>query len=172
MNVVTNHEAIVSNFLLLQACCADGFLADLATQDLSSDVVLASKHQLHLVKDEIDLLYVLQRAIGLNLDLLNDLCRLVDLTISLIHLNQLFSSLRVLTFQENLTFGGRAQSIEHGEFFLTRWKLVLKRVLAKLDHISCSFLRLSSSLAENNEPFSQFSIVLLVESCLKLYNQN
>ena len=54
--MVANHKAIVSNLLLLEAYCADCFLADLATQYLSSDVVLASKHQLHLVKDKVNLL--------------------------------------------------------------------------------------------------------------------
>lgn len=59
MDKVPDEEAIVSDFLLFKAFLTDGLLADLATQDLGADEVLAGQSQLHLIQDEVYLLLVL-----------------------------------------------------------------------------------------------------------------
>ena len=105
VNEVAHHEAVILNFQILKASLAQATLRDLATQNLRADVVLARKHQLHLVKDKSDLLFVLKRAIRLNLDFLDNLGSLINFTIGLVHLDQVSSSLRVLALEEDFTIG-------------------------------------------------------------------
>jgi len=116
---IAYHKAKVGNLLLLQTFLTNGSLADLTAEDLSANVVLACQSQLHLIKNEVDLLFVLKRPIGLNLDLLNDLGSIIDLAISLIHLDELFRSLGVFALEENFSLGGCPQSVKHVEALLT-----------------------------------------------------
>jgi len=60
VNLVADHHLIVGDFLLLESLLTDSFLADLAAQDLCSDVVLAGENEFHLVEDEVDLFLVLK----------------------------------------------------------------------------------------------------------------
>ena len=140
MDLVAHHEAEVGDFLLLQSLLVDRSLADLATQDLRADVVLASQTQLHLVQNEVDFLLVLEGAVGLDGDFLNDLGSLVNFAVSLIHLDQLLGSLRVLPLQEDFALSGRPQHFQHRESLLARGQLVLEGLHAQLDHVGGGFL--------------------------------
>ena len=168
VHIVLDHESEVGDLLLLEALLADGSLANLTTQDLCSNIVLTSQNQLHLVKDEIDLFNVLERTIGLNLNLLDDLRGIINLTICLVHLDKFHRGLRVLSFEENLALSGGTKGVQHGEAVLSSGQFVLKRRHAELNHISSRFLGLSSTLAECNEPLTKLGMLTLIEGCLKL----
>lgn len=82
MNVVSHHEGVVLDLLSLEALLVDMLLGDLTGEDLATDEVATAEDQLHLIQDEVYFLHCLQRAISLNLDLLNHLCGIVMLSIS------------------------------------------------------------------------------------------
>ena len=169
MDVVANHEAVVLDLQVFEALLADTTFGNLATQDLSSNVVLARQNQLHLVQNERDLLPVFQRAVRLDLNLLNDLRSLIDLAIGLVHFNELASRLRVLAFQENFSISRLSQRTQHEEALFARGQLTHEGVHAERDHISGGFLSLRPALHEDQEPFAHMHVILLIKGCLQLH---
>ena len=115
MDIVADHETIVSDLLSFQTFLTDGSLANLSAENLSTNVVLTREHKLHLIENKVNLLLVLEGAVSLNGDLLDDLGSFIDFSISFVHLNELFGGLGVFAFEENFSLSRCAQSIQHGE---------------------------------------------------------
>lgn len=118
MDVEAHHEAVVLDFEVFETLLADTALGDLTTENLRANIVLARKHKLHLVKDKRNLLLVLQRAVSLDLDLLNDLGSLINLAIGLVHFNELARGLCILALHKDLAISRSSQRAEHKESLL------------------------------------------------------
>ena len=81
MNEVLEQERVELNLLSLQSLLTDMLLGDLSTEDLHSHEVSPDEHEFHLVENEFNLFLGLERAVSLDLNLLNDLGCLVNLAI-------------------------------------------------------------------------------------------
>jgi len=79
---------------------------------LATHKVLSQENKLHLVEDEVNLFFVLEGAISLNLDFLDDLSGLINLAISFVHLNHLSGALRVLALEEHFSIAGLSEGGE------------------------------------------------------------
>ena len=169
MNIVLDHEVIVVNLLLLKALLTDRFFADFAAKDLKSNIILSHENKFHLVKDEIDLLFILKRAICLDLNFLNYLCRLVDLAILFQHLNKHHSALGVLALSIHLAFAGLPQRLKCREFLLTTRHILKESFLHQSHHICHSSLCLSTPLDQLDQELSHSCKVALIKSLLNLY---
>ena len=81
MNEVLEQERVELNLLSLQSLLTDMLLGDLSAEDLHSHEVSPDEHEFHLVENEFNLFFGLERAVSLDLNLLNDLGCLVNLAI-------------------------------------------------------------------------------------------
>ena len=105
MDVILNHELEVPDFFSFEASFTDSLIADLFTENVTADEIIAKENQLHLIKDEINFLFVFKTAICLNLNLLNDFDCLLYFAIGLVHLNELSGSCGIFTLNKHLAFG-------------------------------------------------------------------
>ena len=112
MNEVVNHILVVQYFSSLQSTLAYLLGVNFLAQDLYSYVVLSLEHELHLVQNEVHLIFVFYTAIGFNLDFLDHLAGFVQLAVLLVHFYNSLCAACVLTFSEHATFSGLANSAE------------------------------------------------------------
>ena len=147
---VAHHVAVKFNLLFFKALRTDSLLADLAAQNLAADEVLSTQHELHLVEDETDLLFGLQRAVGLDLDLLDDLGGLVNLAVLFEHLYGHASALRILALSKHLSITCLSEGCKEVHSLFASRHLFKKGVLTQRYHISGGFLRLTSSLDKHD----------------------
>lgn len=67
---VDGHVGEVGDFEICDLIVVDVVLVDLLGDDVETHVVLLLQHDLHLVQDELQLLTLIHRSIGLHLHLL------------------------------------------------------------------------------------------------------
>ena len=124
MNVIFDHEVEIINLLLLKTLFTYSFFANFAAKDLESHIVLPHKNEFHLVKDEIDFLFVFERTISFNLDFLDDLCSFINLSILFHHLDHHCGTLSIFALCIHLSFTCFPKRLKSSEFFFTTWKLI------------------------------------------------
>ena len=172
MNVVLHQEAIVLNLLSLESFLVDVLLRDLAREDLAADEISAAKDQLHLIQNEVNLLHGLQGPVSLDLDLLDQLCGIVMLSISLKHLSSGAGDLRVLSFQEHLALAGLLESVEHLVPFLSAGQLVQHSITHyPLYHVDYGLLGLTAALYQLSHKVAQVRQVVVVKRQTQLQSR-
>lgn len=117
MYVVAYKVLVVQNFAGFKSNLINRLFVDLFGQNLKSYVVLTHEDQLHLVKNKVDLLFVLEGAIGLDLNFLNNFAGLFNFAIEFVHLHELLGYLGVLSFEDHLAVGDFTQHSQHIESF-------------------------------------------------------
>ena len=165
---VEDHELVELDLHLLEASSTHVSLRNLSRENLHADEVLASKSQLHLVQDELKLLLDLQRAIRLNLDLLDNLSGLIGLLVLFEVFAQLHGGLRVLTLQEHLALAGFSEGLEHLVLVRASRHLLEEFALAHGHHVDDGLLGLATSLDECQEELSHLSKLLVIHGQLQL----
>jgi len=110
VNVVVHHVLEVQYFGRFQSTFTNLPGVYFLAQDLHSHVVLSLEHELHLVQDEVNFIFVFHTAIGFNLDFLDHLAGLVQLTVLFIHLYKPLCAACVLAFSEHSAFSSLADS--------------------------------------------------------------
>lgn len=164
---VPDHELEEVDLQLLQALLAHVTLANFPRKNLAADKVLPHKNQLHLIEDELKLLLDGQRPIRLNLDLLDDVGRLIGLVVFLHVLAQGHRSIRVFKLEEHLALARLLKNFKHLVLLITRRQLLKERCLAHENHVGRRLLRLTAALAQSQEKFSQLDVVLIIEGNLE-----
>jgi hypothetical protein len=168
VDVVLNHEREVLDLLFFKTFLVDGLATDLARQNLEAHVVIPLQHQLHLVKDEVDLLSVLERSISLDLDLLDGQGSLVGLAVLLQHFDQPSRAVGILSFQEHLALTSLSQRLQEGELVLPGRQLGKESVNAEVYHVNCRLLSLATALAKHEEPLPHAGVFLPIKGSPEL----
>ena len=171
MYVIFDHKVEIINLLLLKTLFTYSFFANFAAKDLESHIVLPHKNKLHLIKDEIDFLFVFQRTISLNLDFLNDLSCFINFSILFHHLDHHCGTLGIFTLCIHLAFTCFPERLKSSEFFFTTGQFIKKCLLNKSYHICNGSLCLSTPLDKLNHELPHSCVIFLIKCLLELYTR-
>ena len=147
MLVELHHVAVKLHLELVLLLLLEESGRHLLRNDPSPDVVLGEEAQPHLLQDQLDLLLPLHRAVGLDLQLLHDLGRLLRLAVRLVYLGEAMGQPRPLVLDVDLAGGDCPQGVdqlEHGG--------LVGRLVEEGDHLGHGLLQLGALLDQIDHP--------------------
>lgn len=121
---------------------------DLLGDDLRADEILLRQAQTHLFEDELDLLALVHRSVGLDLEGFHDVGSAENVTVGFFDVGQDFCQAGALDFNVDLALGDCSQCVDELDLGLLVWSLVDVGD-AFLHHLNNGLFRLRTFLHEN-----------------------
>ena len=120
--------------------------------------------ELHLVEDELDLLFVGEAAVSLNLNFLDYFACFINFAVCLIHLDQALCDSSILLLEHHLAFRDFSKRCQKVKDLISLRNFRQVFVMDKCHHRNDGLFRLTTALDKHKQPLTHFNKLFPVPS--------